>query len=123
MKKFIKTSWPYIVVFIIAITYVIFREKSLSKHGILLNAKTIEWTFHSNNTVDLRYQFTYNREKVVDNNATGVYSGKNEFIGKYFPVIYDPILKMSELLVTPSDFKKYNLLYPDSLRWVLPFLK
>jgi len=73
-------------------------------------------------SVDLKYEFYYKGKKMVGNNATGSFIGNPEFEGKYFPVMYDPRLGMSELLITPKDFKKHKMVFPDSLKWVLQYL-
>jgi hypothetical protein len=51
---------------------------------------------------------------------------KDSFLGKTFPVIYDTTAAHSTyypfaayLLITPADFKKFNMAFPDSLHWVL----
>lgn len=43
-----------------------------------------------------------------------------QFVGKYFPVVYSKIdTSISELIVEPEDFKRFNIPFPDSLNWVL----
>ncbi len=29
----------------------------------------------------------------------------------------------SQMMLTPEDFKEYNLPYPDSLKWILPYIE
>jgi hypothetical protein len=44
------------------------------------------------------------------------------FIWKSFPVIYDTTNPVEHfMLIFPDDFKKYGLLFPDSLKWVLQY--
>lgn len=51
------------------------------------------------------------------------YSNRKYFLRKLFPVCYsNSNNSISEILITPSDFKRHDLLYPDSLKWVLPLL-
>ncbi len=112
-----------IILFVAVILIIKVREINLNKHGILLNAKTTEWVTGSKMSMDLRYEFYYNGKKIIDNNATGNFRGNRNFEDKYFPVMYDSELGMSQLLITPADFEKYNIPFPDSLKWVLPYLK
>ncbi|GAA3937230.1 hypothetical protein GCM10022209_35080 [Chitinophaga oryziterrae] len=51
-------------------------------------------------------------------------SAGRDFVGKSFPIVYyskDP--NISKILIVPSDFKYCNREYPDSLNWVLEYLK
>lgn len=51
------------------------------------------------------------------------YSNRKYFLRKRFPVCYsNSNNSISEILITPSDFKRHGLPYPDSLKWVLPLL-
>lgn len=44
------------------------------------------------------------------------------FEGKTFPVAYDSTNpKNNELLLTKDRFEKYNLIFPDSLKWVMSY--
>jgi len=46
------------------------------------------------------------------------------FVGKKFPVIYEKGNPNNCMfLITPEDFAIYNRPFPDSLRWVLKYLK
>jgi hypothetical protein len=50
-------------------------------------------------------------------------SGK-DFLGKSFPIVYyskDPNLNM--MVIVPAHFKFLNKEYPDSLNWVLEYLR
>ena len=45
-------------------------------------------------------------------------------VGKKFPAVYissNP--SISELLITPNDFSKYGYNFPDSLKWILKYIK
>ena len=46
------------------------------------------------------------------------------FIGKSFAVVYyPPRPAISDMLISPSDFSRFEYEFPDSLKWVLPFFK
>jgi hypothetical protein len=45
-----------------------------------------------------------------------------KFVGKTFTVLYeigDP--ENNEILISPNDFKRFQLPFPDTLEWVTPF--
>ena len=53
---------------------------------------------------------------------------RDSLIHKAFPVMYDTtanynssLAPPSEMLITPGEFQKYNLTFPDSLMWVLRY--
>jgi hypothetical protein len=57
--------------------------------------------------------------KIVTSNTN---VDKNQvFIGKRFLFAYSPKINIGEILVTPEDFKDYNIPFPDSLNWVLKY--
>lgn len=49
-------------------------------------------------------------------------AGSIRFINQYFPLIYDSLQPdKQQLLITPEDFKKFDIPFPDSLKWVIPY--
>lgn len=47
-----------------------------------------------------------------------------EFIGKSFPVVYYPKSpRLNSICITPTDFKHYSEPFPDSLNWVLKYIR
>ena len=49
---------------------------------------------------------------------------KRYFVGKSFPVLYytnNP--RYSIILLTPNSFKRFRMSFPDSLDWVLKYIK
>jgi len=47
----------------------------------------------------------------------------NYFLGKTFPVVYNPSNpSISSLMLLPKDFSNRGYVFPDSLRWILPYL-
>lgn len=105
------------------LAFIKYSDIRLTNNGILLNAKTIDWGVSANMGMDLNYEFYYKSKKIIGGNSFYKISGLHEFENKYFPVMYDPHLCSSQLLIEPSDFKRYNLPFPDSLKWVLKYLK
>jgi hypothetical protein len=76
------------------------------------NAKgsiTIYYIFSINN---MPYKGTYYTSRISSNDVT-------KFKGRYIPVLFsinDPNNNVGLLL--KKDFEEYNLLYPDSLKWI-----
>jgi len=66
------------------------------------------------------YTFTVGDVKINSVKGDGRLQAKaNHLIKRNFPVIYnskDP--SKNDLLIFPSDFEKYDLIFPDSLIWV-----
>jgi len=49
---------------------------------------------------------------------------RGNIIGKSFPAVYNPKYpSISAILITPKDFSRYGYSFPDSLQWVLRYLK
>jgi hypothetical protein len=124
MRKPNKSFYVSILVIISVFAYIIVAKIRLKKDGILLNAKTIDWAIGSKMSLNLKYEFYYNGERVTGASPLSKIRGNPDFENRYFPVMYYP--KMgghSQLLVQPSDFEKFNLPFPDSLKWVLSYLE
>lgn len=111
-----------IILFIIFLVYIFLSEINLKIKGTVLNAKTTNWGVVVKG-YDLNYEFYYKGEKKLGNNAVEKIRGLKEFENKYFPVIYDPKYGASQILIDPAMFDKYNIPFPDSLKWVLPYFK
>ncbi len=123
MKKNKITVFIIISFFMGLFVFVHYMDERVRQNGILLNATSTEWVTRVNMGMHLKYEFFYNGKKKVDEQGIKNVRGSREFIGKYFPVMYDPKFGTSQLLVEPDDFKEFNLPYPDSLNWVLKYIK
>ena len=62
-----------------------------------------------------------NKEKEMPGAST-ISKGSYDFIGKTFPAMYSPNKDNLEVLITPKDFKKFKIPFPDSLNWVIPYV-
>lgn len=115
----------YITILLMAIcfAFILIVKSRLKSNGILLNAKTTNWASGAKMSLDLKYEFYYKGEKIIGANAFGPFRGNPDFENRFFPVMYYPGLGgHSQLLIMPSDFKSFNLSFPDSLKWVLKYL-
>lgn len=122
MKSKKITLFIIVIVFIFILIYIKTSENNLIKKGELCNAKTIEWVSGAKMGLSLQYEFMYKKTKLTRSNAFGSIRGNKDFENRYFPVIYDPESGISQLLIEPSDYERFNLKFPDSLKWVLPYL-
>ena len=70
-------------------------------------------------SITLSCKFYVNGVEYKGSGAVPLFSDADKLIGKSFPLIYsskDP--HDNSLLITPDDFKRFNLAFPDSLYWV-----
>ena len=114
----------FIFIFFVAIcfSYVFFRSNELKKNGILINGKNLTDVFATKSSVmQFEYEFTYHGTYYKNNSPAGV-TNSTAFIGKIFPVRFSPKTGKSEILITPNHFKRYKILYPDSLDWAKKYL-
>ena len=84
-------------------------------------------TWHKNSPPSLKYKYWINGKEYKDDiqikkirpSVLGIH-----FIYKSFPVAIDSTdLSNSKILVTPDDFKEFNLRFPDTLNWVLKYIE
>lgn len=123
MNKILYKSWFGIIIIglvIIVIWNISTSTKELRENGILMNAELIDVVTTYRGTPKYQYKFYYKGKFYIENDASGVQK-LNIFIGKTFPIIYSPKSNRSHLLMTPADFEKFGIPFPDSLRWVLEY--
>ena len=53
---------------------------------------------------------------------SSIVKGSFDFVGKSFPAMYLPKKDILEVLITPKDFEKFKIPFPDSLNWVMPYV-
>ena len=122
MQRPNRSFYIVIILFACLIIYGLVAEIRLKSQGIILKARTNQWISGAK-SVNLEYEFVYKNKKIVGYAAGGQIRGIREFENRSFPVIYYPGLGgHSQLLLQPSDFKKYDIPFPDSLSWVLQYL-
>ncbi|RYG11440.1 MAG: hypothetical protein EOO07_20595 [Chitinophagaceae bacterium] len=110
-------------IFLLIICAVVFNQhksKELKKNGIMLTAEILEIVLVTKGSPTYKYKFMYNDQQFLGESSTGV-KKLNFFIGKKFPVIFSPGTLNSELLISPQDFKKFGIPFPDSLNWVVEY--
>ena len=98
------------------------KSKMLFSKGIVKKTKIGKSNYF------IIYDFNYLTKSYSEHKSIfGIvsFSDANKFlVGKSFPLIIseeDP--ENNDLLIFKEDFEKYNLVYPDSLKWVCDSLK
>ena len=106
-----------------AASYTIFSKYDLLYNGKLITGTVVEISSHSKSLMrDLVFVYLDKDEQKKSSTSYDL-KQPNQFIGKSFPVIISTLTGQTELLVTPNQFKKYRLPFPDSLKWVLQYVK
>ena len=97
----------------------------LKKIGVLQKAIITGTTFSKG--LLLTYSFIFeNRPYTATKRESRLNSDevKSLFVNKTFPlIISQKNPQVRDLLIFKEDFEKYNLVYPDSLKWVCDSLK
>lgn len=127
MRKdnFLKISgYVLIFIFIAIVAYGAIYKLKLLKNNNIAQAKITFVSGAYRGGMDIKYEYFANKEKILSSGFIPIpYKHKDNFINKYFPVVYYPKkINQSEILILPSTFKKYNFEYPDSLEWVRTLL-
>ena len=124
MKKPNRSFYISIVAIGLFISFLILKANKIKKHGVLLNVHTTKWVTGAKLGMSLKYEFYYKGKHLTDSDVFDEFNGNQNFANRDFPVMYyEGLGGDSELLVEPEDFAKFNLSFPDSLDWVLPYLK
>jgi hypothetical protein len=100
------------------------NRKNIIKSDIEFRiGKVIKTSTTHRGAVTIEYSFFYN-SLFQNDQALGIFSGlRDYFLNKTFPVVFSKKKPgVNEMLILPKDFERYNLQYPDSLRWVTELL-
>lgn len=125
-----RNLWKIVVLLIIFCAIVVWYQKTsqvnyaqykISGNAIVSDVSQIAKSVGAS----VRYSYSVNRHSFE--HSAGVFSlspaSPESFIGRSFPIAYDTLNPSnSQLLLTPQDFLIFHLPYPDSLKWVLPYL-
>lgn len=128
-RKITNKGWVFIslgLLILVVIAIQLRYNMSLKKNGTLTNARVIGEGRTYKGNLTLRYEFYVDGKKYEEEtDRLDLYNNAGRiFLEREFPVLYS-ISKPSfnKLLVTPKDFEFCNRTYPDSLSWVLEFVK
>lgn len=114
-------SFILILLFLIGLHFLHVKRTERIKQNILWSVGFIQSTKLNYKSSPTFYYFFSYKDSII-NSSTNLpirYYERNKFINKAFPVAFsshDP--QTTYLLVFPEDFKKFDLPFPDSLKWV-----
>lgn len=121
-----KKSVIAIIVFGLVFLFLIFlrynRQSDLKKHGVIVNAKITMVNFGGKVSGGFECLINYNGVEKKLSSPSSIRKGSIDFISKTFPAMYLPSKDVLEILITPKDFEKFNMPFPDSLNWVMPYV-
>lgn len=135
IKLFKKIAVPIIVALLIGIVLLYSSRNRNTKAEKILSAKKIGSAYITSLNSCTKCALTYNyvfRNNGIDYNGTSASSHHtdeyhylgNTCLHRSFPVVYDSLHpEISKILITPTDFKKYNIPFPDSLNWVKQYVE
>ncbi|KAA9035507.1 hypothetical protein FW778_21345 [Ginsengibacter hankyongi] len=119
-----------LVILFILIAVPLFKKRLIQNHKIS-NATITDCSYGGRThvgTITSIYNFYYNK-KMIDGIAAfnsselNFKDAKLLFVGKAFPVAYNPDNPNNNyLLIRPKDFKKFNYSFPDSLHWIVRYV-
>lgn len=126
-KKILKTVVIlFTIFFVFSIIRTLILENNLKRNKIIVNGFITEYSTSYRGGLEIIYTFEF-KSKVYKGETAypEIYSRhSNRFVGRYFPVIFtldNP--NFNKILISTSKFKKYNIEFPDSLKWVIKFEK
>ena len=108
--------------FIVLIIWRNANQNDLKKNGVLVEAQILTVNSGGRTSGGFECLITYKGEKKELSSPSTLVKGSVYFIGKTFPAMYLPGKDILEILITPRDFEKFNIPFPDSLNWVMPYV-
>ena len=101
------------------------RTNEIKTHLRLCNGYVYETSIQHRGWVNLAYEFQVNGKRFKELKVLGVPSTHRKmFLDRNFPVVYSlDNIDFNDMLIVPEDFQKYNISFPDSLNWVIKYLK
>lgn len=108
--------------FIISIIWTNKDHNDLKKNGVIVEAQIIRVNLGGKTSGGFQCLIKYKNEEKELSSPSTLLKGSFDFIGKTFPAMYLPGKDILEILITPRDFEKFNIPFPDSLNWVMPYV-
>ncbi len=106
--------------FIVLIIWRNTNQNDLKKNGVIVEAQILTVNSGGRTSGGFQCLITYKGENKELPSPSSLVNSKIYFIGKTFPAMYLPSKDILEILITPRDFEKFNIPFPDSLNWVMP---
>jgi hypothetical protein len=111
-----------VVILLLFSAFVIARacnQAALKRDGVIVQVRILDAIAGGKSSGGFRCSFVYKGEKLERISPSSVMAGRYRFVGKTFPAMYLHKTRTLNILITPKDFKKFGLPFPDSLNWVL----
>ena len=121
-----KRNWVGLILIISLIIgliiYRIIAQNDLKRNGIIVQAKILSVNFGGKASGGFQCLIKYKGDEKELPSPSSLANAKTYFIGKVFPAMYAHKTNTLEILITPQDFEKFNIPFPDSLKWVMPYV-
>jgi hypothetical protein len=112
-----------IVLFIAGIIFLAkYFEKDLKQNGVIVPTKILNVNSGGKTGGGFQCLIIYKGKSFDRPSGTSISRGRFDFVGKNFPGIYSPNTNSLKVLITPEDFAQFDISFPDSLNWVLPYI-
>ena len=108
--------------FIILIIWRNANQDDLKKNGVVVEAKILRVNLGGKVGGGFECLINYNGLDKQMSSPSSIVKGSFDFVGKSFPAMYLPKKDILEVLITPKDFEKFKIPFPDSLNWVMPYV-
>lgn len=103
------------------------KYKEIISHKAFALGEITSFEYKNKHSYVIDYIFTASNNEKIKGYISGPQYKRfknSNLVGKQIPVIYsyrEP--DQNFMLLTPDDFKKYKINFPDSMSWILPYLK
>src|SRR4051812_15135854 len=100
---------------IVIVFWHFYRKETLAKKHVILTCKIVDIFSTNKSSPVFICETSYNGE-IKRFGSVSSAPKKRVFIGKSFPFIYSSKINIGEVIITPEDFAKFNIPFPDSLQ-------
>lgn len=98
----------------------------ITNNSKILKARVIdtEYSGNRNNSLKIIIKYEYLNTEYKTEEVKYQLETYTPIINKEFPIIVDSLnAKNSYILISPSDFSKFQLSFPDSLNWIKKYIR
>jgi len=125
-----KTSNIIVILFIVVLLLISYlrgchNTKTIKEDTKIENGLIFNYHLEYGGFKRIKYEFNYNNKHFEnDELLNGDWVNASSLVNKWFPVVFSvKSPENNEMLITPDDFAKYNIPFPDSLEWVKQYVK
>ena len=121
----IPTYIGFIAILLLLCLFIFCRNRmqyDLKRNGIMVKARIARVNIGGKGSGGFQCNFNFQGKTYEEPSPSTLNSGVYDFIGKTFPAIYSPKYEALEILITPTDFEKFDIPFPDSLNWVMKYV-